>query len=108
VAYGRFVKTTTLEGEEAAMPVFKRLIAQRWRIDELYSALFEKPYAWLSTNLFAVAEKKVMVPLMNGVGDAAIRVGDVVRRVQTGNASFHLLAMLCGLILFLVITLMSN
>jgi NADH-quinone oxidoreductase subunit L len=108
VAYGRFVKTTTLEGEEAAMPVFKRLIAQRWRIDELYSALFEKPYGWLSTNLFAVAEKKVMVPLMNGVGDAAIRVGDVVRRVQTGNASFHLLAMLCGLILFLVITLMSN
>lgn len=108
VAYGRFVKTTTLEGEEATMPVFKRLIAQRWRIDELYRALFEKPYAWLSTNLFAVAEKKVMVPLMNGVGDAAIRVGDVVRRVQTGNASFHLLAMLCGLILFLVITLMSN
>ncbi|MBL7954641.1 MAG: NADH-quinone oxidoreductase subunit L [Flavobacteriales bacterium] len=108
VAYGRFVKTTTLEGEEATMPVFKRLIAQRWRIDELYRALFEKPYAWLSTNLLAVAEKKVMVPLMNGVGDAAIRVGDVVRRVQTGNASFHLLAMLCGLILFLVITLMSN
>ena len=108
VAYGRFVKTTTLEGEEAAMPVFKRLISQRWRIDELYRALFEKPYAWLSTNLFAVAEKKVMIPLMNGVGDAAIRVGDVVRRVQTGNASFHLLAMLCGLILFLVITLMSN
>lgn len=108
IAYGRFVKNTTLEGEEAAMPVFKRLIAQRWRIDELYRALFEKPYGWLSTNLFAVAEKKVMVPLMNGVGDAAIRVGDVVRRVQTGNASFHLLAMLCGLILFLVITLMSN
>ncbi|HOY29348.1 MAG TPA: proton-conducting transporter membrane subunit, partial [Flavobacteriales bacterium] len=108
VAYGRFVKTTTLEGEEAAMPVFKRLIAQRWRIDELYRALFEKPYSWLSMNLFAVAEKKVMIPLMNGVGDAAIRVGDVVRRVQTGNASFHLLAMLCGLILFLVITLMSN
>ncbi len=108
VAYGRFVKTTTLEGEEAAMPVFKRLIAQRWRIDELYRALFEKPYSWLSMNLFAVAEKKVMVPLMNGVGDAAIRVGDVVRRVQTGNASFHLLAMLCGLILFLVITLLSN
>ncbi|MGV3637186.1 MAG: NADH-quinone oxidoreductase subunit L [Flavobacteriales bacterium] len=108
VAYGRFVKTTTLEGEEATKPFFKRLIAQRWRIDELYHALFEKPYAWLSTNLFAVAEKKVMVPLMTGVGDAAIRVGDIVRRVQTGNASFHLLAMLCGLILFLVITLMSN
>ena len=108
MAYGRFAQKATLEGNEADMPFFKRLIAQRWRIDELYHSLFEKPYAWLSTNLFAVAEKKVMVPIMTGVGDAATRVGDVVRKVQTGNASFHLLAMLCGLILFLVITLMSN
>ena len=108
MAYGRFAQKATLEGNEADMPFFKRLIAQRWRIDELYRSLFEKPYAWLSTNLFAVAEKKVMVPIMTGVGDAATRVGDVVRKVQTGNASFHLLAMLCGLILFLVITLMSN
>ena len=108
IAHGRFAKKATLEGNEADMPFFKRLIAQRWRIDELYRSLFEKPYAWLSTNLFAVAEKKVMVPIMTGVGDAATRVGDVVRKVQTGNASFHLLAMLCGLILFLVITLMSN
>ena len=108
IAHGRFAKKATLEGNEADMPFFKRLIAQRCRIDELYRSLFEKPYAWLSTNLFAVAEKKVMVPIMTGVGDAATRVGDVVRKVQTGNASFHLLAMLCGLILFLVITLMSN
>lgn len=108
MAYGRFAQKATLEGSEADMPFLKRLIAQRWRIDEMYRALFEKPYAWLSTNLFAVAEKKVMVPIMTGVGDAATRVGDVVRKVQTGNASFHLLAMLCGLILFLVITLMSN
>jgi len=108
MAYGRFAQKATLEGSEADMPFLKRLIAQRWRIDEMYRVLFEKPYAWLSTNLFAVAEKKVMVPIMTGVGDAATRVGDVVRKVQTGNASFHLLAMLCGLILFLVITLMSN
>jgi NADH-quinone oxidoreductase subunit L len=108
IAYGRFAKKATLEGSEADMPFFKRLIAQRWRIDELYRVLFEKPYGWLSTNLFSVAEKKVMVPIMNGVGEAAIGLGNVVRKVQTGNASFHLLAMLGGLIAFLIITLMSN
>ncbi len=107
-AHGRFVKRTTLEGDEAAMPFFKRLIAQRWRIDELYRALFEKPYGWLSTQLHAIGERGIMVPLQNGVGEAALVVGNVVRRLQTGNASFHLLAMTFGLILFLVITLMSN
>jgi NADH-quinone oxidoreductase subunit L len=108
VAHGRFVKRTTLEGDEAAMPFLKRLIAQRWRIDELYRALFEKPYGWLSTQLHAIGERGIMVPLQNGVGEAALVVGNVVRRLQTGNASFHLLAMTFGLILFLVITLMSN
>ena len=90
------------------MPFFKRLIAQRWRIDELYRALFEKPYGWLSTNLYAIAENKVMAPIVRGVGDAALRMGGVVRTVQTGNASFHMLAMLCGLLLILMITLLSN
>ncbi len=108
IAYGRFAKKATLEGNEADMPFFKRLIAQRWRIDELYRALFEKPYGWLSTNLYAIAENKVMAPIVRGVGDAALRMGGVVRTVQTGNASFHMLAMLCGLLLILMITLLSN
>ena len=108
IAYGRFAQKATLEGNEADMPFFKRLIAQRWRVDELYRALFEKPYAWLSTNLFSIAEQKVMVPIMNGVGAAANSLGDGFRRLQTGYVSFHMLAMLAGLILFLVITLMSK
>jgi NADH-quinone oxidoreductase subunit L len=107
-AYGRFVKKTTLEGAEADMPFFKRLIAQRWRIDELYRALFEKPYAWISTHLHSIGEKRIMVPLMNGTGDAAVRLGGLVRKLQTGNASFHLLAMVGGLLIFLLITLLSN
>jgi len=49
-----------------------------------------------------------MVPVMNGVGAAALAMGGVVRKLQTGNTSFHLLAMLCGMIVFLLITLMSN
>ncbi len=108
LAHGRFAKKATLEGNEADMPFLKRLIAQRWRIDELYRALFEKPYAWLSTNLYTIAENKVMAPLVQGVGAVALRLGGTVRQVQTGNASFHMLAMLCGLILFLMITLLSN
>jgi len=108
VAYGRFAQQATLEGNEAEMPFFKRLIAQRWRVDELYRALFERPYTWMSANLFSIAEQRVMVPIMTGVGAAANALGDGFRRLQTGYVSFHMLAMLGGLILFLIITLMSN
>jgi NADH-quinone oxidoreductase subunit L len=108
IAYRRFAVKVMLEGEERDMHFLKRLIAQRWRLDELYAALFERPYGWMSTQLFSTVERQVMVPLMNGVGEVALRVGSSVRRLQTGNASFHLLAMLFGLIGLLLLTLLSN
>ncbi len=108
IAHGRFAVKATLEGDEAAMPFLKRLVARRWRVDELYRALFERPFGWLSTNLHAIAENRVVAPLVRGVGDAALRVGETVRGLQTGNAGFHLLAMLCGLILLLTFTLMGG
>ena len=104
-AYGRFVKKTTLDGEPADMPPFKRLIANKWKLDELYATLFEKPFGGLSTSFFSFGEEKVMVPLMNGVGNVTLRAGKVMRRLQTGNASFYLFAMVVGIIAFLVLTL---
>ncbi len=104
-AYDRFVKQTTLEGEPATMPPFKRLIAEKWRIDELYAALFEKPYGWLSSVFHSVGEGRIMVPLMNGAGNMALRTGKLMRRLQTGNASTYLLAMVVGTIVLLLITL---
>ncbi|MDX9750322.1 MAG: NADH-quinone oxidoreductase subunit L [Flavobacteriales bacterium] len=108
LAHARFVKRTTLEGDPAAMPPLKRLVAERWRIDELYARLFERPYAWLSRTLHRIGEERVVVPLMNGVGTVAIRTGQALRKLQTGNASFHLLAMAAGIIIFLLITLLTD
>lgn len=107
-AYGLFVKRVTLDGDTAHMPALKRLIAERWRIDEFYALLFERPYAWLSGALHRFGELKVVVPVMNGVGDVAVRTGQALRRLQTGNAGFHLLAMTMGIILFLLITLLTD
>jgi NADH:ubiquinone oxidoreductase subunit 5 (subunit L)/multisubunit Na+/H+ antiporter MnhA subunit len=90
------------------MPMPKRLLAERWRIDELYAWAFERPFGWLSTQFHAVGEQRVMIPLMVGFGAITLRLGGLVRRIQTGNASFHLLAMLAGIIIFLIITLLSN
>jgi hypothetical protein len=52
-------------------------------------------------------EQRVMTPLMVG-GAITLALGQLVRSIQTGNASFHLLAMVAGMIIFLIITLLST
>ena len=104
-AHGRFVKKTTLDAEADELPYFKRLIARKWYIDELYAKLFEKPYGWLSTQLDAIMEKRVVDGAVNFTGSSTMRIGKLVRRVQTGNMSFYLLAMVVGIIGFLMLTI---
>jgi NADH-quinone oxidoreductase subunit L len=108
LAFRRFAIAPELDGDSASMPMPKRLLAERWRIDELYAWAFERPFDWLSTQLHASGEQRLMNPIMVGFGAITLRLGGLVRRIQTGNASFHLLAMLAGMIIFLIITLLSN
>ena len=42
-----------------------------------------------------------------GVGNAAQRAGEWLRKVQTGNASFYLFAMMVGMIVFLFLMLFT-
>ena len=79
----------------------------KWKIDELYAWLFEKPYGWLSAHFFSIGERKLMTPLMVGVGGSTQRFGKLLRRLQTGNMSFYLLAMVVGMLLLMAWTLYS-
>lgn len=106
-AWARYGKKTTLDGEPADMPLPKRLIAKRWMLDELYTALFEKPYGWLSRTFFSVGEAKMAVPLTAGTGKAAQGLGERLRKLQKGNTSFYLFGMMLGLVALLLITLLS-
>lgn len=104
-AYGRFVKKTTLDPEADELPVFQRLLANKWYVDELYAALFEKPYGWLSKQLDAIMERRIVDGAVNLVGSSTMRFGKLVRRAQSGNVSFYLFAMVVGVIGFLILTL---
>ena len=104
-AYGRFVKKTTLDAEADELPFFQRLLANKWYVDELYAALFEKPYGWLSKQLDAIMERRIVDGAVNLVGSSTMRFGKLVRRAQSGNVSFYLFAMVVGVIGFLILTL---
>jgi len=104
-AWNRFGKKATIDPEADELPFFQRLMARKWLIDELYAKLFERPYAWLSTQLDRTGERAVMVPLMMGPGGAANKAGQLLRRLQSGNTGFYLFGMVVGLIALLAWTL---
>ncbi len=106
LAYQRSRKEASIVTGVDPLPVNRNLIAQRWKVDELYALLFERPYAWLS-GFFTLVECKLITPLMVGTGTVTIKLGQLVRQGQTGNASSHLFAMVAGMILFLLVTLLG-
>jgi len=104
VAYVRFAKRQTIAGDdEAAMSFLQRLLHRRFFVDELYDALFEKPYALLG-DLNGTVEKKMIDGVVNDVGATTTSIARLTRKLQTGNASFYLLAMTIGIVLFLAFT----
>ena len=102
-----FGRKTTLDGDPADMPFLKRLIAKRWLLDELYAALFEKPFGWMSRTFFSVGESKVAVPLTAGTGKTTLGFSELLRKLQTGNTSFYLFGMMVGVVVLLLITMMG-
>jgi NADH-quinone oxidoreductase subunit L len=105
IAHRRFVRTATLDGDVETMPFFQRLIARKWMIDELYAALIERLYERLSRQFARTGEGRIMVPAMTGTGRLSMKVGQLLRRAQSGSISMYLFAMVFGIILFLAITL---
>jgi NADH-quinone oxidoreductase subunit L len=105
IAYKRFAKKATLDPEAEEMPFFQRLVAQKWRFDELYNGLFEKPYGWFSSMFYSTTERRAMVPIMNGAGRWTQKAGKALRMVQNGNMSVYLFGMVVGIVVFLWITL---
>lgn len=105
-AYRIFVKKAILPAADGEpMSLAGRLIYNKFYIDEIYIALFEKPFGYLSDFLFNKAENKVLDPAVNGIGLATLRLGTLVRKLQQGNISFYLFAMVAGILLFIIFIL---
>jgi NADH-quinone oxidoreductase subunit L len=105
-AYRTFVKKGLVPaGDEKPIPSFGRLVYNKFYIDEIYTTLLEKPFGTLSDFFFNKVENTVLDPVVDGVGTATSRLGTLVRRLQPGNMSFYLFAMVAGILLFIVFIL---
>jgi len=70
----------------AAFPGFFRLVADKFRIDELYEFILLRPVRKVSQGLFLAVDRFTIEGIfVNGVPKAVYAVGDVLRGWQNGN-----------------------
>ena len=105
-AYRSFVsKSVVPASDDAPKPFFSKLIYNKFYIDEMYTAVFEKPFGFLSDFFFNKIENTVLDPAVDQIGLTTSRVGALLRKLQQGNMSFYLFAMVAGILLFIIFIL---
>jgi len=105
-AYHTFVRKAEIpSGDEVKLALVQRIITNKFYIDEFYRAVFEKPFGNLSVFLFRKVETNILDPAVSQVGRATATLGTLTRKLQQGNISFYLFAMVAGILLFIVFIL---
>jgi NADH-quinone oxidoreductase subunit L len=93
-----------MDGEQ--MSFISKLIYNKFYIDEIYTSVFEKPFGFLSDFFFAKVENTVLDPAVDGIGTTTASLGALLRKLQKGNMSFYLFAMVAGILLFIIFILL--
>lgn len=106
IAYRMFVSKSIIPAaDDKPQSFFNKLIYNKFYIDEMYTSIFEKPFGYLSDFFFNKVENKVLDPAVDEFGTATSTLGTLVRRLQQGNMSFYLFAMVAGILLFIIFIL---
>jgi NADH-quinone oxidoreductase subunit L len=107
VAYHTFVKKAFVPaGDEKPLSFWNKMVYNKFYIDEIYVSLLEKPFGFLSGFFFTKVENAVLDSSVDAIGLTTIRLGSLLRRLQKGNMSFYLFAMVAGILLFIVFILL--
>jgi len=106
IAYLSYIENKTVPaGDEILRKGMKKLIYNKYYIDEIYNKIFVKPYEWLSVKLHDIFDIKIFDNLVNGTGNTTLRFGNLLKLIQNGSISFYLFIMVIGLIAILIFNL---
>ena len=89
----------------AAFPRVSALVADKFRVDELYSALFVKPFSWLCRVLWKVVDVLLIDGVLNAGAFLVELAGDLLRFLQTGNVRNYALSFFLGLVALMIFVL---
>jgi NADH-quinone oxidoreductase subunit L len=102
-----YVKQHGRPAERVAVsfPAAYRLVADKFRIDELYDALFVRPFDWLARMLWKVVDVLIIDGVLNATAFLVELVGDLLRFLQTGNVRNYALTLFLGLVGLLILVI---
>lgn len=103
-AYMVYMKNRILpEANDLKLTGIKKLIYNKYYIDELYEAVIRKPLDALS-EVFKYIDTKVIDSVVDGVGTTVTGMSSLVRKAQTGHIGFYIFGMVLGIIAILFYT----
>ncbi len=82
----------------AAAPGLAALVADKFRVDEIYDRMFVRPFEWLARVLWRVVDVLVIDGILNAGAFAVELAGDLLRFLQTGNVRNYALSLFLGLV----------
>jgi NADH-quinone oxidoreductase subunit L len=80
-----------------------KVLSNKYYLDEIYQTLILKPIEWISGFAYKIIDKTLIDGIVNLSGKGVNLFGSTLRKVQTGNIEFYLMAMVFGVISFLII-----
>lgn len=105
VAYSMYVKSKALPEADTEVKGFAKLVADKFRVDELYDTLIVKPMLVLSDVLFVVVDKLVVDMVVMATAWFTGFTGRTVRLIQSGNTGFYIFVMVISMMVLLFLQL---
>ena len=85
----------------------KKVMANKYYIDEIYDAVISKPLHAISNSFYSFFDKTLIDGSVNGIGKFVNWSSDKLRYMQTGYTGFYMFAMVLSLVVFLIIGLFN-
>lgn len=96
-------KAYAVKSFDGAYSGWKKVLADKYYVDELYKGLIIRPLKALGTFLTNVVEKQVIDWIVNGAGKTVQYGSRQLRLLQSGQVGSYILLMVAGIILLFVI-----
>jgi NADH-quinone oxidoreductase subunit L len=102
VAYMVYIKKQTLpEAKDEKLTGLKKVIYNKYYVDEIYNLIITKPLNAMSDLFYKFFDKQVIDGFVNRVGSAVVGMSSIVRKAQTGHIGVYIFSMVLGIILIL-------
>jgi NADH-quinone oxidoreductase subunit L len=89
----------------ASFPAVYALVADKFRVDELYDSLFVRPFQAVARAFWKVVDVLVIDGFLNAGAFLVELTGDALRFLQTGNVRNYALTFLLGILALVLIVL---